>query len=100
MVGDVHYTSAQEQAGFITPVPGGVGPMTVAMLMAVRLCLLSLTGALYGGIITRLSTLINPFAHFYASFRCKTELARNTMKKKTLFMLHEIITWMFSIVVE
>lgn len=36
MVGDVHYVSAKEQAGFITPVPGGVGPMTVAMLMAVR----------------------------------------------------------------
>lgn len=37
VVGDVHYASAKEQAGFITPVPGGVGPMTVAMLMAVRL---------------------------------------------------------------
>lgn len=36
LVGDVHYASAKEQAGFITPVPGGVGPMTVAMLMAVR----------------------------------------------------------------
>lgn len=36
VVGDVHYASAKEQAGFITPVPGGVGPMTVAMLMAVR----------------------------------------------------------------
>lgn len=36
VVGDVHYASAEEQAGFITPVPGGVGPMTVAMLMAVR----------------------------------------------------------------
>ncbi|XP_062325917.1 C-1-tetrahydrofolate synthase, cytoplasmic [Osmerus eperlanus] len=34
VVGDVHYPSAKEQAGFITPVPGGVGPMTVAMLMA------------------------------------------------------------------
>ncbi|KAL0969197.1 hypothetical protein UPYG_G00223750 [Umbra pygmaea] len=33
VVGDVHYSSAREQAGFITPVPGGVGPMTVAMLM-------------------------------------------------------------------
>ncbi|KAM6961127.1 C-1-tetrahydrofolate synthase, cytoplasmic [Aplochiton taeniatus] len=33
VVGDVHYASAKEQAGFITPVPGGVGPMTVAMLM-------------------------------------------------------------------
>lgn len=36
VVGDVHFQSAKEQAGFITPVPGGVGPMTVAMLMAVR----------------------------------------------------------------
>ncbi|XP_037097709.1 C-1-tetrahydrofolate synthase, cytoplasmic [Syngnathus acus] len=34
VVGDVDYSSAQEQASFITPVPGGVGPMTVAMLMA------------------------------------------------------------------
>uniref|UniRef100_A0A8C8CR97 C-1-tetrahydrofolate synthase, cytoplasmic n=1 Tax=Oncorhynchus tshawytscha TaxID=74940 RepID=A0A8C8CR97_ONCTS len=33
VVGDVHYSSVKEQAGFITPVPGGVGPMTVAMLM-------------------------------------------------------------------
>jgi 5,10-methylene-tetrahydrofolate dehydrogenase/methenyl tetrahydrofolate cyclohydrolase len=35
VVGDVHYSSVKEQAGFITPVPGGVGPMTVAMLMQV-----------------------------------------------------------------
>ncbi|KAG7281237.1 hypothetical protein CRUP_019762 [Coryphaenoides rupestris] len=34
VVGDVCYTSARDQAGFITPVPGGVGPMTVAMLMS------------------------------------------------------------------
>ncbi|XP_077408256.1 C-1-tetrahydrofolate synthase, cytoplasmic [Vanacampus margaritifer] len=34
VVGDIHYNSAKEQASFITPVPGGVGPMTVAMLMA------------------------------------------------------------------
>uniref|UniRef100_A0A1A8BQV5 C-1-tetrahydrofolate synthase, cytoplasmic n=1 Tax=Nothobranchius kadleci TaxID=1051664 RepID=A0A1A8BQV5_NOTKA len=34
VVGDVEFSSAKEQAGFITPVPGGVGPMTVAMLMA------------------------------------------------------------------
>ncbi|TWW68398.1 C-1-tetrahydrofolate synthase, cytoplasmic [Takifugu flavidus] len=33
VVGDVHYASAYQKAGFITPVPGGVGPMTVAMLM-------------------------------------------------------------------
>uniref|UniRef100_A0A4W5PPU7 Tetrahydrofolate dehydrogenase/cyclohydrolase NAD(P)-binding domain-containing protein n=1 Tax=Hucho hucho TaxID=62062 RepID=A0A4W5PPU7_9TELE len=35
VVGDVHYSSPKEQVGFITPVPGGVGPITVAMLMQV-----------------------------------------------------------------
>ncbi|MDH4986129.1 bifunctional methylenetetrahydrofolate dehydrogenase/methenyltetrahydrofolate cyclohydrolase [Aminobacter anthyllidis] len=34
LVGDVDYGSAVEQAGAITPVPGGVGPMTIALLMA------------------------------------------------------------------
>ncbi len=34
LVGDVDYESAKEVAGAITPVPGGVGPMTIAMLMA------------------------------------------------------------------
>jgi methylenetetrahydrofolate dehydrogenase (NADP+)/methenyltetrahydrofolate cyclohydrolase len=33
LVGDVHFDEANEVAGFITPVPGGVGPMTIAMLM-------------------------------------------------------------------
>ncbi|MGB9607659.1 MAG: bifunctional methylenetetrahydrofolate dehydrogenase/methenyltetrahydrofolate cyclohydrolase FolD [bacterium] len=32
-VGDVHFPSASTVAGFITPVPGGVGPMTIAMLL-------------------------------------------------------------------
>ncbi len=32
-VGDVDYESAAEVAGYITPVPGGVGPMTVAILL-------------------------------------------------------------------
>jgi methylenetetrahydrofolate dehydrogenase (NADP+)/methenyltetrahydrofolate cyclohydrolase len=32
-VGDVQFDAARERAGWITPVPGGVGPMTVAMLM-------------------------------------------------------------------
>lgn len=32
--GDVHFESAAEVAGMITPVPGGVGPMTIAMLMS------------------------------------------------------------------
>ena len=34
LVGDVHFASAREVAGAITPVPGGVGPMTIACLMA------------------------------------------------------------------
>jgi len=33
LVGDVEYKSAKEVASWITPVPGGVGPMTVAMLL-------------------------------------------------------------------
>jgi methylenetetrahydrofolate dehydrogenase (NADP+)/methenyltetrahydrofolate cyclohydrolase len=33
LVGDVHFASASERAGWITPVPGGVGPMTIAMLL-------------------------------------------------------------------
>lgn len=33
LVGDVHFDSAVEVASLITPVPGGVGPMTVAMLL-------------------------------------------------------------------
>jgi methylenetetrahydrofolate dehydrogenase (NADP+)/methenyltetrahydrofolate cyclohydrolase len=34
LVGDVDYAVAEPVAGAITPVPGGVGPMTIAMLMA------------------------------------------------------------------
>lgn len=34
LVGDVAFAEASERAGAITPVPGGVGPMTIAMLMA------------------------------------------------------------------
>lgn len=33
LVGDVCYEAAKERAGWITPVPGGVGPMTIAALM-------------------------------------------------------------------
>lgn len=33
MVGDVNFEEAKKNAGYISPVPGGVGPMTVAMLM-------------------------------------------------------------------
>lgn len=34
LVGDVHFESVAEVAGAITPVPGGVGPMTIASLLA------------------------------------------------------------------
>ena len=34
LVGDVDFDSAKEVAGWITPVPGGVGPMTITMLVA------------------------------------------------------------------
>ena len=33
LCGDVDFDSASQTAGYITPVPGGVGPMTIAMLM-------------------------------------------------------------------
>jgi methylenetetrahydrofolate dehydrogenase (NADP+) / methenyltetrahydrofolate cyclohydrolase len=34
LVGDVGYEAALERAGWITPVPGGIGPMTIAMLLS------------------------------------------------------------------
>jgi 5,10-methylene-tetrahydrofolate dehydrogenase/methenyl tetrahydrofolate cyclohydrolase len=37
LVGDVKFDEVKEVAGFITPVPGGVGPMTIAMLMRATL---------------------------------------------------------------
>lgn len=33
LVGDVDFEAAKEVAGYITPVPGGVGPLTIAMLL-------------------------------------------------------------------
>nr|MBP9021551.1 bifunctional 5,10-methylene-tetrahydrofolate dehydrogenase/5,10-methylene-tetrahydrofolate cyclohydrolase [Syntrophobacterales bacterium] len=33
LVGDVAFAEAAEKASYITPVPGGVGPMTIAMLL-------------------------------------------------------------------
>jgi methylenetetrahydrofolate dehydrogenase (NADP+)/methenyltetrahydrofolate cyclohydrolase len=33
LVGDVDFEAAKEKARAITPVPGGVGPMTISMLM-------------------------------------------------------------------
>jgi len=34
LVGDVAFAEAARRAGCITPVPGGVGPMTIAMLLS------------------------------------------------------------------
>lgn len=34
LVGDVDFENVEEKASYITPVPGGVGPMTIAMLMS------------------------------------------------------------------
>jgi len=42
LVGDVEFQAASQKASFITPVPGGVGPMTIAMLM--RNTLIAATG--------------------------------------------------------
>jgi methylenetetrahydrofolate dehydrogenase (NADP+)/methenyltetrahydrofolate cyclohydrolase len=33
LVGDIDFDGVMEKAGWITPVPGGVGPMTIAMLL-------------------------------------------------------------------
>jgi methylenetetrahydrofolate dehydrogenase (NADP+)/methenyltetrahydrofolate cyclohydrolase len=33
LCGDVDFEAARERAGWITPVPGGVGPMTIASLL-------------------------------------------------------------------
>ena len=34
LVGDVDFENVSKKASYITPVPGGVGPMTIAMLMS------------------------------------------------------------------
>jgi methylenetetrahydrofolate dehydrogenase (NADP+)/methenyltetrahydrofolate cyclohydrolase len=48
LTGDVEYESASEVAKAITPVPGGVGPMTIIMLMANTLRAARLSGGLDG----------------------------------------------------
>src|SRR5713101_542612 len=45
LVGDVHFASASQVASAITPVPGGVGPMTIAILM--RNTLIAAKGGIY-----------------------------------------------------
>ncbi|MDQ3982929.1 MAG: bifunctional methylenetetrahydrofolate dehydrogenase/methenyltetrahydrofolate cyclohydrolase, partial [Actinomycetota bacterium] len=45
LVGDVDFEAASEIAGAITPVPGGVGPMTIAMLLSNTVTLAERAGA-------------------------------------------------------
>ena len=47
LVGDVDFENVKEVAGFITPVPGGVGPMTRAMLMENTLKAMELSGKVF-----------------------------------------------------
>lgn len=49
LCGDVDYTAVEPIAGYITPVPGGVGPMTIAMLLKNTLMAAKLQNALLMG---------------------------------------------------
>jgi methylenetetrahydrofolate dehydrogenase (NADP+)/methenyltetrahydrofolate cyclohydrolase len=44
LVGDVDFEAVREVAGWISPVPGGVGPLTVVMLLANTLLAAELRG--------------------------------------------------------
>ena len=44
LVGDVNFNEVSPKASFITPVPGGVGPMTIASLMINTLKAMELNG--------------------------------------------------------
>ncbi len=48
LVGDVDFEEVSQKAGYITPVPGGVGPMTIAMLLSNTLDLFKLHNSLLG----------------------------------------------------
>jgi len=50
LAGDVNFDAVKEKAGAITPVPGGVGPVTTAMLLA---NVVKAAEALAGGIVLR-----------------------------------------------
>jgi methylenetetrahydrofolate dehydrogenase (NADP+) / methenyltetrahydrofolate cyclohydrolase len=44
-VGDVAFSTASERASLITPVPGGVGPMTIAVLLEQTVAAAEASGA-------------------------------------------------------
>jgi methylenetetrahydrofolate dehydrogenase (NADP+)/methenyltetrahydrofolate cyclohydrolase len=53
LAGDVDFAAARERAAWITPVPGGVGPMTIAMLLANTLRAAELQDAAASGVDRR-----------------------------------------------
>ncbi len=59
LVGDVDFEAAKEKASYITPVPGGVGPMTVTMLLVNTIQAAERT---IGGVAGEASDLIPAFA--------------------------------------
>ena len=48
LAGDVHFESVKEKASHITPVPGGVGPMTITMLLSNTIVAATLSAKKYG----------------------------------------------------
>ena len=61
LVGDVDFAAASQVAGAITPVPGGVGPMTIAML---------LSNTLEAARLRRLPRSVTHTAHLQPSATC------------------------------
>jgi methylenetetrahydrofolate dehydrogenase (NADP+)/methenyltetrahydrofolate cyclohydrolase len=51
IVGDVAFEEAKEVAGAITPVPGGVGPMTIACLLSNTLHAAAMRGRVRPGVL-------------------------------------------------
>ena len=48
LAGDVHFETVKEKASYITPVPGGVGPMTITMLLSNTIVAATLSAKKYG----------------------------------------------------
>ncbi len=72
LVGDVDFVEAEKVAGAITPVPGGVGPMTIAMLMANTLTAACRTTGLKSQFLTQLNCVFVQFKSGFDGLRGKT----------------------------
>ncbi|MGN6569853.1 MAG: bifunctional methylenetetrahydrofolate dehydrogenase/methenyltetrahydrofolate cyclohydrolase, partial [Pseudolabrys sp.] len=57
LVGDVDFVGVSRKAGYITPVPGGVGPMTITMLLANTI---SAARRAWGGAPEAFETMVGP----------------------------------------